>query len=75
MITGGLAQDEGLLAALGDSLNSGKKNAPPLDVIGHPLSIFAGAIGAAIWGAFRKQRLELAGAAWTSNTATSSAAP
>jgi benzoyl-CoA reductase subunit D len=74
LMTGGLAQDEGLLAALRDALVGGKKKAPPLDVVGHPQSIFAGAIGAAIWGAFRHQRLELAGAAWTSRSTTSSAA-
>ena len=31
------------------------------------LSVYAGAIGAAIWGAFRYQKLAMRGSAWTAN--------
>jgi len=54
MATGGLALDEGLLAALREELES-KGN--PLEVKNHPDSIYAGAIGAALWGAFRYDKL------------------
>jgi len=54
MATGGLALDEGLLAALREELES-KGN--PLEVKNHADSIYAGAIGAALWGAFRYDKL------------------
>ncbi len=54
MATGGLALDEGLLAALREELET-KGN--PLEVKNHPDSIYAGAIGAALWGAFRYDKL------------------
>jgi benzoyl-CoA reductase subunit D len=54
LVTGGLALDEGLLAALSESIaEQGLKVA----VDGHPDSIYAGAIGAALWGAFRYDKL------------------
>jgi hypothetical protein len=43
-----------------------------VEVVRHPLSAFAGAIGAAIWGGFRREKLALGGAAWTANSMTSS---
>ena len=81
LVTGGLANDKGLLAAVRDALDlagSPKGSARSdrgsaknfLVVRGHPLSIFAGAIGAAIWGAYRCQKLELGEPAWTTNTPT-----
>ena len=70
IVTGGLAGDEGLLQALQDGLDAGKAS-KPIHAIGHPLSIFAGAIGAAIWGAFRHGKLELGEAAWTASTTIS----
>ncbi|MBL4758494.1 MAG: benzoyl-CoA reductase subunit D [Rhizobiales bacterium] len=54
MATGGLALDEGLLAALREELEA-KGN--PLEVKNHTDSIYAGAIGAALWGAFRYDKL------------------
>jgi benzoyl-CoA reductase subunit D len=57
-VTGGLAGDEGLLAALRQEF---AKTAPKIEVRSHALSIHAGAIGAGLWGAFRHRRL--AGAA------------
>jgi len=65
LITGGLAGDKGLVKALQDALDAGGKGT--LTVGGHPLSIHAGAIGAAIWGAFRHRKLELGEAAWTAS--------
>lgn len=56
LLTGGLALDEGLLAALQEELASEKISG--LTAVSHPDSIYAGAIGAALWGAFRHARLK-----------------
>ena len=53
LMTGGLALDAGLVEALRESLPRGGA----LVVKGHPDSIYAGAIGAALWGAFRHRKL------------------
>jgi len=53
-MTGGMANDKGLAAALQDDLNKAKVD---IEVRTHPLSIMAGAIGAGLWGAFRHERL------------------
>jgi len=55
LITGGLALDSGLLAAIAEEMVNEK-----LDVHAqsHSDSIYAGAIGAAIWGDFRHRRLQ-----------------
>jgi benzoyl-CoA reductase subunit D len=55
LLTGGLALDTGLLAALREELVAEKLN---LSAVNHPDSIYAGAIGAAIWGAFRHAKLK-----------------
>jgi len=55
LLTGGLALDEGLLAALREELVNEKITG--LTAEAHPDSIYAGAIGAALWGAFRHQKL------------------
>ncbi|HSD73370.1 MAG TPA: benzoyl-CoA reductase subunit D [Steroidobacteraceae bacterium] len=55
LLTGGLALDTGLLAALREELVAEKVTG--LQAVSHPDSIFAGAIGAAIWGAFRHDKL------------------
>ena len=68
LMTGGLAGDLGLIAALQDALDADTRRPTSIEVVSHPLSIFAGAIGAAIWGAFRHQRLDLKEAAWTRQT-------
>ncbi len=68
LVSGGLASDRGLLAALQDALDEDTRFGSKLRVVDHPLSIFAGAVGAAIWGAFRHDKLELGGAAWTAST-------
>jgi benzoyl-CoA reductase subunit D len=55
LLTGGLALDVGLLLAIQEELVTEKISG--LTVINHPDSICAGAIGAALWGAFRHGRL------------------
>lgn len=59
MMTGGLALDEGLCEALREQLV--KMKGIDAEVINHPDSIYAGAIGAALWGAFRFDKLASAG--------------
>ena len=54
LITGGLAADEGLASALRERAAAEKLD---INVRTHPQSIFAGALGAALWGAFRHQVL------------------
>jgi benzoyl-CoA reductase subunit D len=56
LLTGGLALDEGLLAALQEELAAEKVTG--LSAVSHPDSIYAGAIGAALWGAFRHRKLK-----------------
>ncbi len=71
-VSGGLAADDGLEAALREALGRGSREpgtAP--EIVRHPLSAWAGSIGAALWGAFRHARLGMGGAAWTATkTAT-----
>ncbi|MCL4773153.1 MAG: benzoyl-CoA reductase subunit D [Burkholderiaceae bacterium] len=54
LMTGGLALDTGLLAAIREEMANEKAN---VEVVNHPDSIYAGAIGAALWGAFRHEKL------------------
>ncbi len=54
LITGGLATDEGLIEALKEQAIEQKLK---VEVLNHPDSIYAGAIGAALWGAFRHDKL------------------
>jgi benzoyl-CoA reductase subunit D len=56
LLTGGLALDEGLLAALQEELVAEKVTG--LTALSHPDSIYAGAIGAALWGSFRFHKLK-----------------
>ena len=55
LLTGGLALDTGLVAALQEELAAQKLNR--IQAVNHPDSIYAGAIGAALWGAFRHDKL------------------
>ncbi len=59
MMTGGLALDEGLVAAMGEEL--GKMKGVDARITSHADSIYAGAIGAALWGAFRHEKLAASG--------------
>ena len=68
-VSGGLASDDGLTAALTRALSAGSR---PVEIVCHPLSAFAGSIGAALWGGFRRQKLAMGGAAWTANSTASS---
>ena len=54
MMTGGLALDVGLVAAIKEELVNQKI---AVTVRNHPDSPYAGAIGAALWGAFRHDKL------------------
>ncbi|OGA27936.1 MAG: benzoyl-CoA reductase subunit D [Betaproteobacteria bacterium RIFCSPLOWO2_02_FULL_65_24] len=55
LLTGGLALDVGLLLAVQEELVNEKITG--LTVVNHPDAICAGAIGAALWGAFRHGKL------------------
>jgi bcr-type benzoyl-CoA reductase subunit D len=59
LMSGGLALDTGLLAALNEEMVNQKVD---IEVLNDPDSIYAGAIGAAIWGAFRHEKLAAIGA-------------
>jgi len=54
LVTGGLACDVGLVAALQEAAGDSKR---PLKLEVHELSPFAGAIGAALWGGYRARKL------------------
>ncbi len=54
LMTGGLALDTGLVAAMNEALVKEKVNVVAKS---HPDSIYAGAIGAALWGGFRHEKL------------------
>lgn len=53
-ITGGLALDVGLAQALEEK---GREEGAEIKVLTHPQSIFAGALGAALWGGYRHRIL------------------
>ncbi len=59
MMTGGLAQDDGLVEAMREEL--AKMRGVEATVISHEDSIYAGAVGAALWGAFRYDKLAASG--------------
>jgi benzoyl-CoA reductase subunit D len=61
MMTGGLALDKGLVAALEEDIANIKDMKAVIR--SHPDSIYAGAIGAALWGAYRFEKLAALGAA------------
>ena len=54
LMTGGLALDAGLLAAVREEMLNEKVG---VEATSHADSIYAGAIGAALWGAFRHEKL------------------
>ena len=54
LLTGGLALDSGLLAAIQEEMSNEKVG---VSAKSHPDSIYAGAIGAALWGEFRHHKL------------------
>ena len=65
-VSGGLASDTGMLAALRDALaKKSPAGGEPPEVVTHESAIFAGAIGAALWGGFRYRKLGQGEMAWT----------
>jgi len=62
LVTGGLAGDVGLMAALSEAAVAQKLD---ITVTAHEDSVLAGAIGAALWGAFRARKLAKDGATLT----------
>ena len=61
MMTGGLALDQGLVAALAEDVANIKDM--KTTIRSHADSIYAGAIGAALWGAYRFDKLAALGKA------------
>ena len=55
LLTGGLALDSGLLAAIQEEMVNEKV---AVTAVSHQDSIYAGAIGAALWGAYRHAKLQ-----------------
>ncbi len=55
LLTGGLAADAGLVAAMQEAADEQKMG---VNIRQHEHSILAGAIGAALWGAFRARKLD-----------------
>lgn len=81
-VSGGPGQDVGLVDALDEALKEPPTTPrrgvtvqeTPVQLVSHELGIHAGAIGAAIWGAYRHKKLESTEIAWTRNTSTTTAA-
>jgi benzoyl-CoA reductase subunit D len=59
LVTGGLSRDAGLLAAM---QRTAAEMQAPISIRTHQDAVHAGAIGAALWGAFRARKLQAAGA-------------
>jgi len=57
LVTGGLAFDVGLLEAMREAALSQKKGKAAVTIRAHEESVLAGALGAALWGAFRVRKL------------------
>ena len=57
LVTGGLAADVGLMATLREEAQSQGRGKGPAEIRSHPDSVLAGALGAALWGAFRARKL------------------
>jgi benzoyl-CoA reductase subunit D len=62
LVTGGLATDVGLVEALKEAAVAGKT---PVEIRSHKESVLAGALGAALWGAFRTRKLARDGVSFT----------
>jgi benzoyl-CoA reductase subunit D len=66
LVTGGLAADQGLLAAMREAAAD---QGAALTIRGHEQSVLAGALGAALWGAFRVRKLSQKGASLSQSIA------
>jgi benzoyl-CoA reductase subunit D len=74
-VTGGLASDVGMMSALRDALDrKAQHDGRSRDVVTHEDAIFAGALGAALWGAFRYRKMRQSDAAWHSGALATQAA-
>ena len=58
LVTGGLSRDVGIMSSLQESADEQKT---PIQLRSHPQSVLAGALGAALWGAFRVRKLAAQG--------------
>jgi benzoyl-CoA reductase subunit D len=65
LVTGGLAADEGLLAAMREGVAAKSKGTTPPEIRAHEESVLAGAYGAALWGGFRARKLAQRGISFT----------
>ncbi len=65
LVTGGLAADVGMMQSLQESATEMKV---PVEIRGHEHSVLAGAIGAALWGAFRARKLAAGGLVFTTGS-------
>jgi benzoyl-CoA reductase subunit D len=74
LVTGGLAADVGLLAALREACEAKCKSSTSPEIRAHEQSVLAGSYGAALWGAFRARRLARKGISVTPGERTGSAA-
>jgi len=74
LVTGGLAADVGLLAAMREASEAKCKSSTPPQIRAHEQSVLAGAYGAALWGAFRVRRLAERGVSFTPDARTDSGA-
>jgi benzoyl-CoA reductase subunit D len=74
-VSGGLASDVGMMAALRDALDrKASQDGGSREVTTHEDAIFAGALGAALWGGFRYRKLKQRGAAWHGGSLAATAA-
>lgn len=67
LVTGGLARDAGLLAAMREAAVKQKMD---VEIRAHEASVHAGALGAALWGAFRARRLARRGLTFGAGSGT-----
>jgi benzoyl-CoA reductase subunit D len=58
LVTGGLSADAGLLEAMREAA---AEQGTRVEIRSHPDSVYAGALGAGLWGAFRARKLARAG--------------
>jgi benzoyl-CoA reductase subunit D len=65
LVTGGLAADVGLLAAMREITVAKCKSSAPPEIRAHEQSVLAGAFGAALWGGFRARKLAQRGISLT----------
>ncbi|MCC7072238.1 MAG: benzoyl-CoA reductase subunit D [Deltaproteobacteria bacterium] len=65
-VSGGMALDEGMITALREALATDR--GVPLKVVANADSIFAGALGAALLGAYRRHQLDRRGGAAQTNS-------